>query len=168
MDASNSDTLTHKDLIAKAKSADIITNPESSAGEKRKLEEIPKFDGVTEATVSRWKHNGKLNVDCFLGFSDSSSESDKLRGAQILQDMGHFFCLYCESYVRGNKKSVIRHQTRNRKHVAHVEEIGDSKSAAVIKSSESSKEVSEDPPGTTNLKMYKSGKSFIVLHSIYF
>ena len=30
-------------------------------------------------------------------------------------NMGHFYCLVCDAYLKANKKSVHRHQSRNRK-----------------------------------------------------
>ena len=76
-------------------------------------------------TVNRWKKTGKVNVDCFYGMSNNAPEGDKIKGAEILDTTGHFYCLVCEAYVRGNKKSVCRHQTRNRKHISQLIALGE-------------------------------------------
>lgn len=83
---------------------------------------LDKFDGVTINTVLRWKQYGKMNVECFLGFNEAATEIDKMRGSEILQTMGHFYCILCECYVRANKKSVGRHQNSNRRHVRLLQE----------------------------------------------
>lgn len=83
---------------------------------------IDKFDGVTMNTVLRWKQYGKMNVECFLGFNEAASEMDKASGAEILSNMGHFYCILCECYIRANKKSVGRHQNSNRRHVKMIQE----------------------------------------------
>lgn len=83
---------------------------------------LDKFDGVTMNTVLRWKQYNKMNVDCFLGFNEGATDIDKLRGAEILQTMGHFYCILCECYIRANKKSVGRHQNSNRRHVRMLQE----------------------------------------------
>jgi uncharacterized Zn finger protein (UPF0148 family) len=36
---------------------------------------------------------------------------------------GHFYCYWCEKYIRANKKSATRHQERNKKHVLHAESV---------------------------------------------
>jgi hypothetical protein len=84
----------HDSLMIPNISDDKLIEPPSE--KKRKLETNNKFLGVTLVTVQRWKQYGKLNVDCFLGFNDLSSENDRHRGSEILQNMGHFFCTLCD------------------------------------------------------------------------
>lgn len=107
-----------------------IENKEESSDDftklivKRKLEDIQRFEGVTINTVNRWKRTGKVTVECFLGMGNNSSEADRVKGAEILESTGHFYCLVCDAYIRGNKKSMVRHQARNRRHVQQLLSLG--------------------------------------------
>lgn len=86
--------------------------------------ELKESPAVSLTTILRWKAKQKVNVDCFLGFSDSSSEADKVAGTEILSKYGHFYCEWCQTYIRANKKSATRHQTRNKKHLGKAVELG--------------------------------------------
>lgn len=72
---------------------------------------------VTPKTLHRWKATGSVNVDDFLGFGPNSSITDTIRAEEILTNTGLLLCLVCNAQIFANKKSVKRHQTKNRKHV---------------------------------------------------
>jgi hypothetical protein len=54
-------------------------------GDIRYLKESP---CVGLSTIIRWKNNNKVDLNCFLGFADNSSEEDKAAGTDILNNLG--------------------------------------------------------------------------------
>ena len=46
-----------------------------------------------------------------------------MRGNEILAAYGYFYCILCDAYVKSNKKNVVRHQTKNRKHLTQLSEL---------------------------------------------
>ena len=95
----------------------IVVEPVETDSKKRKSDELESFEGVTINTVNRWKKSRKVDVECLLGMPDHAAEVDRVRGADLLARTGHFYCLICNAYLKANKKSITRHQSKNKKHL---------------------------------------------------
>jgi hypothetical protein len=77
---------------------------------------LNRFESVTMTTVNRWREKGKVNLECFYGFNEGATIEEKNKAAEMLQAKGYFHCKLCDEFIKGNKKSIFRHQGRNRKH----------------------------------------------------
>ena len=122
--------------------------------------ELKESPAVSLTTILRWKAKQSVKVDCFLGFSDDSSEVDKVAGTEILAKYGHFYCEWCQTYIRANKKSATRHQTRNKKHLTKAVEFGSGEGVICHESVSQSKGTSSAhaPSKYINTKPVAQGK----------
>ncbi len=73
--------------------------------------------GVSNRTVLRWHQNRCVDIECLFGFSAFSNSSDRHMAEDLLRFTGQFVCRICNLALAGNRKSVSRHQERNKKHV---------------------------------------------------
>jgi hypothetical protein len=103
--------------------SDLTIPDESRRGRKRKSDAVSSFS-VSMRTVLRWKGKEGVNVEHILGCSDSSPLEERGRCEEVLKATGQLICILCNVSVPANKKSIKRHQTKNKKHLARLAEIG--------------------------------------------
>jgi hypothetical protein len=82
-----------------------------------KRKSFPASDGVSMKTLMRWKVTGAVNVDHLLGFSMDASPEEHNKAEELLTKTGLLICCLCGMSVSANKKSVKRHQVKNRNHL---------------------------------------------------
>jgi hypothetical protein len=112
--------------------ADGLAIPEPvRRGRKRKSDAISSFS-VGMRTVLRWKGKEGVNVEHILGCSDNSPPEERLRCEEVLKTTGQLICILCNVSVPANKKSIKRHQTKNKKHLARLAEIGQNAPEIVV------------------------------------
>jgi hypothetical protein len=82
-----------------------------------KRKSFPASDGVSMKTLMRWKVTNSVCVDHLLGFCPDSTPEEHAKAEELLVKTGMLVCCLCGNQVAANKKSVKRHQTKNRKHL---------------------------------------------------
>ena len=65
-----------------------------------------------------------INIYFIKGFGDDITDEERAAGTEMLDTLGHFYCTWCQKYIRANKKSATRHQFRNKKHILMAETYG--------------------------------------------
>lgn len=82
-----------------------------------KRKSFPAADGVSMKTLMRWKVTNSVCVDHLLGFCPDATPEEHAKAEELLVKTGMLVCCLCGNQVAANKKSVKRHQTKNRKHL---------------------------------------------------
>jgi hypothetical protein len=72
---------------------------------------------VTLKTIVRWRNTGAVDTEYIQGFSSSSTKDEQNQAEEMLQRTGQIVCNVCHAHVNANKKSIQRHQRKNRKHL---------------------------------------------------
>jgi hypothetical protein len=106
------------DVIDGEKTEETVLDT-TNIGRKRKVSS----SCVTMKTIIRWKSNGTVFVDDLLGFGTYATPQEIAQAEDLLIKSGTVLCTLCGTRVYANKKSVKRHQTKNRKHLNRAIEI---------------------------------------------
>ena len=99
----------------------VVPDVENISGKKRKS---ITSGGVTPKTIYRWKMTGAVSVDQLLGYTPGAREDHTALAEELLNKTGLVVCSVCSVVVSANKKSVRRHQVKNRHHLTCLHEKG--------------------------------------------
>lgn len=105
-----------------------IASASDGPSKKRRLSQVGVVaasapSSVNMRTVLRWRGKDGINVDHVLGANEAATIEERARAEQVLANTGQLICILCAAAVAGNKKSIRRHQHKNKTHTLRLAEL---------------------------------------------